>query len=67
MSALQDPDTLSRFLVERTFKHDRATREKKLAEIDSERKRNGPIVGAYLLSIFTLAVPIAIVIWFFMG
>lgn len=65
LSALQDSDAFKRAHVERIFSDDQATRDAKLDEIDAERERNAPIVGAYLLTLATAAMFIAIiaVIW----
>ena len=63
LSALQDSDAFRRAHIERTFSDDRATRDTKLAELDAERERNAPIVGAYLLSAFSIVLPIAAAVW----
>lgn len=61
MAALQDPDSVRRANINRTYDHERATRDEKLSELDTERQRNAPVFGAYLLSLVTIAIPIGIV------
>lgn len=63
LSALQEPDSVNRARVERSVDLDRAARDRKIAAIDAERRRNAPVAMAYFLAVATVAVPVAVAVW----
>ncbi|AMD59426.1 hypothetical protein AWN88_14230 [Agrobacterium tumefaciens] len=65
MASLQDPDSVRRAHINRTYVDEHAIRNEKLAELDAERERDAPVIRAYLLSLVTIAAPIVIaaVLW----
>lgn len=46
MSSLQDPDTLRRNNIKRTFSHEPTTVRDMLAELDAQREREAPVALA---------------------
>ncbi|KQZ50306.1 hypothetical protein ASD54_08610 [Rhizobium sp. Root149] len=63
LTGLQDSDAHERHWIKRTHVDDPRGIESRLKELDEKREREAPVVQAYVMAALTVAVPIAVLIW----